>query len=91
MRVSQVGGGGSSSALRLVLIFILLFLLPAYAIVGVGCFYDHPRYFGNIFNSSRTIFSLINGDSILEVFTELQTNADLGYIVREGGRGRALA
>lgn len=59
-------------------------LCPAYALVGVACFYDHPDLFGNIFKSSRTIFSLINGDSILLVFQALQTNADLGYVVRSG-------
>lgn len=61
-------------------------LCPAYALVGVACFYDHPDLFGNIFKSSRTIFSLINGDSILMVFQSLQTNADLGYVVRRGLR-----
>lgn len=50
--------------------------------MGVGCFYDHPDYFGNIFKSSRTIFALINGDSILFIFQELQKNTDMGYLVR---------
>lgn len=49
--------------------------------MGVACFYDHADLFGNVFNSSRTMFALINGDSILLVFQELQMNADTGYVV----------
>eukprot|EP00045_Choanoeca_perplexa_P009148 m.87338 g.87338 ORF g.87338 m.87338 type:complete len:678 (-) comp14772_c0_seq1:92-2125(-) len=53
----------------------------AYVMVGVSAFYDHPDLFGDIFKTSRTLFSVLNGDSVLLVFQELHENADTGYVI----------
>eukprot|EP00049_Salpingoeca_infusionum_P022300 m.6005 g.6005 ORF g.6005 m.6005 type:complete len:741 (-) comp5116_c0_seq2:435-2657(-) len=51
----------------------------AFMVLGVAFFYDHEDLFGDFFKSSATIFALLNGDSILLVFQELQTHANGGY------------
>eukprot|EP00730_Choanoeca_flexa_P003647 TRINITY_DN11466_c2_g1_i1.p1 TRINITY_DN11466_c2_g1~~TRINITY_DN11466_c2_g1_i1.p1 ORF type:complete len:708 (+),score=153.54 TRINITY_DN11466_c2_g1_i1:51-2174(+) len=53
----------------------------AYVMVGVACFYDHEDLFGDIFKTSRTLFAVLNGDSVLLVYQELHENADTGYVI----------
>eukprot|EP00040_Diaphanoeca_grandis_P011993 m.61240 g.61240 ORF g.61240 m.61240 type:complete len:720 (+) comp22953_c0_seq1:208-2367(+) len=50
-----------------------------YTFVGVLCFASHQPYFDSVSNSARTLFALLHGDSILEIYEQICTNNDWGY------------
>lgn len=55
-------------------------LYLGYALVGVFCFYDHDDY-ANIWKCLRTLFALLNGDSILLEYQTLCENSSTAYCV----------
>lgn len=50
-----------------------------YALIGMYCFGDQEDLFGNIFRSCRSLFALINGDSILLYYQSMCTNTTSEY------------
>ncbi len=54
-------------------------LFIAYMLVGMLCFSEHPMLFGSLSKAATTLFSLLNGDSMLFIFQSLVTNKRAGY------------
>ena len=50
-----------------------------YTFIGLHCFSSHADLFGSLTDSARTLFALLNGDSILLVYQELCTVDDAWY------------
>lgn len=44
---------------------------PSYTLVGIFSFPTHPDLFGTVWQASRTLFAVLNGDSILLVYQTL--------------------
>lgn len=55
-------------------------LYMGYALVGVFCLNDQDD-FANLFNALRTLFALLNGDSILLEYQLLCDDASIAYCV----------
>jgi len=50
-----------------------------YCMVGILVFYTEEDLFGSLWQTSRTLFALVNGDSILLVYQTLCQTSDYGY------------
>jgi hypothetical protein len=45
----------------------------------MSCFSEHADLFGSMSNSAATLFALLNGDSMLQIFQTLRHNTDTTY------------